>query len=150
MRRSLAKILKAKSMIRLHTSNGYGSTNTKIRRFSTTIINIGKAISFTQSVASGDSFTINEDGVYSISFLDNFSAGSVLGVSLNSSELTTNIDSLTNVNDRLIFETTDAASANGSVSWTGVLRRGDIIRAHTNGAAAGAGARCYFTIAKVA
>ena len=70
-----------------------------------------------------------------------------MGISLNSSQLTTSIDSI-NVADRLHRNTT-ALSFVGFVSATVRLSKGDIIRAHTNGALDGAGVDTQFIITQV-
>ena len=44
--KTLSKNITHRSQVRLHTSNGYGSTSNKIRRFSTTIQNVGNDITY--------------------------------------------------------------------------------------------------------
>ena len=78
----------------VHTGNGYGSTNTKIRRFTTTKKNVGTAITYADSATNGATFTINEGGLYEIQCCDRYTAASndcFFGFSLNSAALTTNI-----------------------------------------------------------
>ena len=121
------------SKIRLHTGNGHGSTNTKIRRFSTTIDYDGVGITYDDSATDGGLFTIEKTGRYSIDYVDQATGGQEdLGLSLNSTELTTDISAITTV-DRL--DLTQASSAGGvdqnSSHWTGKLSKGDKIRAHT-------------------
>lgn len=135
------------SMIRLHTGNGHGSVNNKIRRFSTTVADLGNAITYADSATDGASFTINEDGVYMISYSDFYSASdSFLGLSVNSTQLTTNVDIITTA-DRLITSYAEAGKVQ-SVSWSGQLNKNDIIRAHTDGPS-NAGATAAFTISKI-
>ncbi|NIO44972.1 MAG: hypothetical protein GTN36_05475 [Candidatus Aenigmarchaeota archaeon] len=136
------------SMVRVHTSNGYGSTNTHIKRFSTTVTNTGSAITYTDSAANGASFTINETGVYYLSLSDNQNGLSVTGISLNSTELTTNINTITTA-DRLAMTTIVANNYNSDCSWTGVLEKGDVIRVHTDSSGAGTASRSTFTISKI-
>ena len=122
------------SMIRLHTGNGHGSTNTKIRRFSTEVSNLGNAITYADSATLGASFTINEDGVYMISYNDGLTSSAVtIGISLNSTELSTGIASITNTADRLNMVATGAANYTGACSWSGSLEKGDILRLHGTG-----------------
>lgn len=134
--------------VRLFTANGYGSTNTRIRRFTNTSINVGTDITYADSATLGGSFTINVPGVYTISYSDSFTSGSSLGLSLNGAALTTNIDA---VNDAtvLALTTTGSANAAGSCSWCGYLQAGSIIRAQTNAAAAGT-PLAQFTITRTA
>jgi len=120
------------SMVRLHTTNGHGSTNTKIRRFSTTVTNTGTAITYADSATNGSSFTINETGVYHISYTDVFNTGAFFGLSLNSSQLTTNILGITTA-DRLLSGITENNDSPETVSWQGILAKDDIIRPHTHG-----------------
>lgn len=136
------------SMVRLHTGNGHGSTNTFIRRFTTAVDNFGSAITYADSAADGAAFTINEDGVYSINYVDSRSGGTGRhGVSLNSSEVTTTVQSITTA-DRLAFAQHGSAGDYAPASWTGFLNSGDIIRAHDNGAS-DATTLSVFTIVKV-
>lgn len=140
------------SMIRLNTGNGFGSTNTKIRRFTTTVQTIGSDITYADSSTLGATFTINRAGVYSISFTDRCSAvATVLGVSKNSTQLTTNIDTITAA-DRLVVQNSQASNTMSGVSVTVVLASGDVIRAHTQGQASSSTAadETLFTITQVA
>lgn len=52
------------------TANGYGSTLTSVRKFSGTPVQLGTDVTYTSSAADGDSFTINETGNYSITYID--------------------------------------------------------------------------------
>lgn len=78
----------------VHSGNGYGSTNTKIRRFTTTKKNVGTAITYADSATDGATFTINEGGLYEIQCCDRYTTTAndcFFGFSLNSAALTTNI-----------------------------------------------------------
>jgi hypothetical protein len=48
----------AQSMVRLNTANGYGSTNTAIRRFTNVVTNQGTDITYADSATLGTTFTI--------------------------------------------------------------------------------------------
>lgn len=136
------------SMVRLHTGNGYGSSNTRIRRFTTTVDNIGSAITLADSSTLGATFTINEDGVYYVTFGDTSSTGAInVGISLNSSQLTTNIELIT-VADRLTSTTSGGSTFEVIASWAGVLSQDDVIRAHGDSFADGT-ANTNFTITKL-
>jgi hypothetical protein len=131
------------SMIRLSGGNGYGSTNTKIRRYTTTVSSSGSDITLTQSATNGDSFTINTAGVYSFARKERGSGSDYVGWSLNSSQLTTNLDSITNA-DRLgghEFSTGDAL-------FTVVIRcaAGDVVRPHSRAVMTGTGDSDVFAI----
>lgn len=125
----------ADSMIRLHTANGYGSTATKIRRFSTIVQNLGDAITYDDTAANGASFIINKSGNYSINYCDTASGDTSIGISKNSTQLTTEIYSITAA-DRLAVSDINGGSSFGEVSWTGYLEAGDIIRPHHSNSAA--------------
>jgi len=120
------------STVSADTGNGYGSTNTRIRRYSNTPENIGPAITFADSPPNGASFTINEDGIYNIAVTDKPSASTCqLGVSLNSSNLTTDIGSVTIAQGNLGFvEVSTTIGSQFNISLP--LLAADIIRAHTN------------------
>lgn len=136
------------SMVKLETGNGHGSTNTTIRRFSNILTNTGSAITYTDSATDGASFTINETGVYFISYCDARAAGGAqIGISLNSSQLTTAVQSITNA-DRLITAYTTGANLESVASWAGILNKSDVIRAHTDGQPDNGGGT-HFTIAKI-
>lgn len=127
----------SQNMVRLNTANGYGSTNTKIRRFTNTVTNTGSDITYADSATNGASFTINTSGVYAISHTDQFTTGGGhAGISINSNQLTTNIVSITASH---IGATGYIANANETVcaSVTLYLTAGDVVRCHTNGEAAG-------------
>jgi hypothetical protein len=137
------------SMVRLNTANGYGSTNTMIRRFTNVVVNQGTDITYADSATLGASFTINKAGVYSISFSDNSSSGPMtVGLSLNSTQLTTAFAS-TNVADRLASGVAPAVNFDGNISTTVYLAAGSVVRPHCDGQAAGV-RPALFTITRVA
>jgi len=142
-----APVVSFDSMVRLNTANGYGSTGTRIRRFTNINNNFGSAITYADSATNGASFTVNENGVYHISYSDNFSASSEnFGISLNAASLTSNYSGLA-VAQRLSGVKT-LSGETGHVSWSGYLSKGDIIRPHTTGVAASIADLVTFTIAK--
>lgn len=112
---------------------GFGSINTTIRRLVTTLKSIGTAITYTDSATAGASFTINEDGIYTITYQDESDSSKDFGISLNSNQLTTPCGQITN-SFRLgnVWQNT-ASAGSPSLSVTTVLRAGDIIRPHANG-----------------
>jgi hypothetical protein len=147
------------SMIRCQgSSNGYGSTNTAIRRFATSPLEeVGTGITYTDSATAGASFTINETGVYTIHYTDVRSNADVTwfqGISKNSSQLTTGINSLT-ASNRLAYRYEVASGSIWmSVSATVLCVEGDVIRAHNaatsaNSASTTAAELTSFTITQV-
>ena len=124
------------SYVRLNTANGYGSTNTKIRRFTNIVNNVGTDITYADSATLGGTFTINTAGVYSVSYSDQFTAAATLGLSIDSTQLTTNIQSVTAVNVLSICTTTGGNVAEVA-SATFYAAAASVVRAHTDGVAAG-------------
>lgn len=140
------------SMVRLYTANGYGSSSTVIRRFSTVAVNQGSDITYNSSTEAtlGATFTINTSGVYHISYSDAFNGASWAGLSLNSTQLTTAIPSI-NIADVLCFAYNAGVVGGGvCVAWAGYLPAGSVIRPHSNGVAWAAGIAPVFTITRVA
>jgi hypothetical protein len=134
----------AKSMVRLHTANGYGSTNTGVRRFTTVVTNKGTDITYADSATLGATFTINVAGVYGISYTDNFTASNSVAISLNSTLLTV---IPTTQDEILVIGTTGATNARKTVATTIDLAVGDVIRAQ---ATAPVGVtNTFFTITRI-
>ena len=126
------------SMVQLYTSNGQGSPNTAIRRFTNVLTNTGSDITYADSATLGASFTINTNGIYAINYSDQFNGSAQLGISLNSAQGTTSIGSITDTN-RIAYAIATAANNNFMVSATLYLPSGSVIRPHTtNGTANGA------------
>lgn len=137
--------------------NGYGSTNTKIRRFTNSTTN-GTGITYADSAANGASFTIAEAGVYSINRCDYYSATNAdVGLSVNSSQLGTNVSTITAANRLAIFEmptitTTAVASSGASAGCIGVSKYfavNDVIRPHDNIANDDTGVYSWMRVTKV-
>lgn len=112
------------------TGNGFGSTATDIRRF-TNKVETGNAITVDHNNSTtGAIWTINQDGIYAIEYTDRNTGGAAnMGVSLNTSQTTTSVASIT-LADRILFVTSPSANLNGTVSGTFRFSSGDLIRAH--------------------
>jgi hypothetical protein len=137
------------SMIMMHTGNSHGSDSTRVRRFATTVENFGDAIELSDTSGSGSVFTIRKSGMYFISYSEQEQSAHVMtGISLNSTELTTSISSITAAS-RLAVGDTVVDNSGESLSWTGRLEKGDIIRAHTDGNPQSTGPRVHFTLANI-
>lgn len=123
-----------RSYVRLSSPNGHGSTNTKIRRYTTTLDNVGTAITYADSSTLGATFTINEPGMYAMCASDKNTAGAfTIGITKNSALLTTAMG--TGLSDAEILAISDGASnLIVQASNPGVyLVPGDVIRVHTDG-----------------
>jgi hypothetical protein len=137
------------SMVRLNTDNGYGSTNNKIRRFTNIVTNQGSDITYADSVTLGATFTINTNGVYAVTVSDCMS-NAYVGLSLNTTQPTVAIQLLTNLSEQLGAAYTGGTGVSSSISWTGYLASGSVIRSHNDGTATSAAAVQNFTIVRVA
>jgi len=147
---ALAVAAATSNSVLVNTANGYGSTNTYIRRLTNTVVNTGSDITYADSAANGASFTINTSGVYSISYNDQFNTASAfLGISLNSTQLTTAIGSI-NVADILCAARASDTNQPTCVSATVYIAAGGVVRPHTSGHATGAQTTlCQFSISRV-
>ena len=135
--------------IHVNTSNGYGSINTKIRRFTNVVKNQGSDITYADSATLGATFTINTAGVYSISYTEHFGGTSYHGITLDSAELTTNITNLVAPDDRLCMAYVVAGNVQNVASGI-YLPAGSVIRPHTNAGSAGSSLNWVtFTITRV-
>lgn len=123
------------SAVHVDSGNGWGSTNTMIRRFTNLQERVGTDIDYADSATLGGSFTINTNGIYSVEYSDHASGGTWFGISLNSSALTTSIETLTYAQGKRAVGMADSATVGGFSSVTLKLSAGDVIRAHTNGSA---------------
>ena len=136
------------SYVRVNTANGYGSTNIKIRRFTNIVNNVGTDITYADSATLGGTFTINTAGVYSVHFTDNYTGDDMMGLSLNSTQLTTSIQSIT-ISDALSVVMCTVANRSAQASATFYAAAASVVRAHTAGLGSGTGPVCQFTIARV-
>jgi len=118
------------SIVSLRTANGYGSTNTKIRRFSTTVTNVGSSITYADSATLGATFTINEAGLYSIAYYELFSAATYFGVTLNTASPTTSFSSSLTATEYVLNHITTTAGQPWGSSAIIRLAVNDVIRAH--------------------
>ena len=116
------------SEVRVESGNAQGSTNTSIRRYSVTVRNIGTAITYADSATLGATFTINVDGVYTASYSDLSPAGPYIGISQNSNQLSTSINSITNTHRLAATYTNANLPSSGSATFRAVA--GDVIRPH--------------------
>lgn len=132
------------------TGNGHGSTNNKIRRFTTTQSSSGSAITYADSATLGATFTINAAGLYAITYADgSTSASQNFGVSLNSSQLTSDIVLVTAAN-RLGMTYNVGAGLGNVLTFVALLAAGDVLRPHdagSNNDASAAGS--YFSVRKI-
>lgn len=130
------------------TGNGMGVVSNKIRRFTTAEEVTSKAVKYIDNSNAGSSFTALEDGLYKMTYVDmQTDANFNIGISLNSSQLTTQIASITAA-DRKAF-VANATGLHGCCSAVLGLSAGDVIRPHTNGGPQTTDLNCRFFMAKV-
>ncbi len=139
------------SAVIVTTGNGHGSTNTRIRRFTTVQSTVGTDITYADSAANGGTFTINASGMYAIAYADSTTSNtdSQYGVSKNSAQLTTSIASITAA-DRLMMTSANRAAMQLLGTVVVQLTAGDVIRAHTDAAPNSTTASTtYFSIRRI-
>ena len=128
------------SQLKLDTYAGYGSTDTKIIRFTTVTENIGNMFSENHGSgysgnAKGLEITINRSGVYSfgLSVQSAIDTAAGIGFSRDSNQLTTNI--LTITRSTALTHTYTVPSGGSTdilnTSITVYLRKNSVIRSHT-------------------
>lgn len=112
----------------LTTGNGFGSTNTNIRRYSTSVVQ-GTAFTCTDSATLGGSCTITEDGLYAVNRIDrNTGAASNFGITKNDDCTAGGFNSVA-LADQAAY-TMAASNVAVNASNAGIpLVSGDIIRA---------------------
>lgn len=115
--------------ITFNTSNGYGSTNTTIRKFTTMTDNGHGHITGANDAADGASVTINTPGLYYMNYMDSLASATSYGISRNS---TATIGSVS-LTDRLAHTEASAAQTQfiSALRW---LNAGDVIRFSVGGA----------------
>ena len=110
------------SAVRATSSNGFGTTNTQVRRYNNLPDNFGTDLTYSNDPALGASITINRDGLYSVGFQDlGNAAGANFAIVKNS---TTDVAAA-----RLLF-----ISANNTYNGSSIevyLTKGDVLRVVT-------------------
>lgn len=120
-----------KSSVWVSNGNGYGSTATKRRRFTTIVESVGTGITYADSSTNGGTFTINNNSVCDGEFLDynTGATGTYLGFALNATG-TTDINSLTPP-ARLDYQLSGGTNqAQGKASFHRVFTAGDVVDCH--------------------
>ncbi|MBS0424617.1 MAG: hypothetical protein JSR71_09400 [Proteobacteria bacterium] len=139
-------------IVTVHTGNGHGSTNTKWRRFQTIKESIGVAVTYADSASNGASFTINEDGLYEIYYYDcNTSTRAFFGITVNNSQGTTSISSVTG-NDRVLYgSSSTVGGVTSPITRIVKLLANDVFYAHTDGSTNASNQEsCYLSVRKIA
>lgn len=117
------------SEVSVADATAFGSTGTKVRVFNTVVENIGSDITYTSDAVNGDYFTINNNGVYAVTYVDGTPNSEHYGVSLNLAA-TSSFDTAWGTGKELCFF--GEGNNGGSCSVVVLLAQGDVLRAHTN------------------
>jgi hypothetical protein len=118
-----------------HTANGYGSSSTKIQKFTTEVVASDNIVATVENSATlGFTITANMDCVLTVVYSAIFNGVNVAGFSKNSTELTTNLTSITTA-DRYGMNYTPGADESASIAFSHPLKKGDVVRPHTNATA---------------
>ncbi len=143
----------AKSTVYLDTGNGLGgsvSGDTMIRNFTNNTV-VGSALTYTaRTTTAADFITVVSAGVYAITYDDGDSlGGSIIGISINSSQTSTSVGTITASTRLAASNVIATASYGSSVSAIWYLNANDVIRAHTDGGPDGARDATQFRVVKV-
>lgn len=136
--------------IRYDGHAGFGSTNNKIPYFTNERENtIDQLVTVSNSSTLGLSFTAKKKVKVNITYSYATTGGNdQVGFTLNSSQLTTNLGETT-LSDRLTYNNVAGGSEFVTISWSGELEVGDVLRPHTSAATvANAGAHSLSFIAQ--
>jgi hypothetical protein len=135
------------SVVKVTTGNGHGSTDNKVRRF-TNVSTTGTAITRASSAGNGDTFTINEDGLYSGVYNDTYSAASEqIGITIDDNALTTSVSAQSS--SIVAARGNTGTNAFCTVSFVRRLFVGQIVRCKTQGNADGASSATFFELCKI-
>jgi len=138
------------SQVIVHTGQGHGGTSsgdTNIRNFATAMVNTGSGITYTANTATtGDLFTINEDGLYSITYCE-ASDMTQFAITVNSSNTSTDPNSLAVAQRPLgrLNPGTGFTIHAGTLS----LSATDIVRAQTNATGSNTTDSVIFSITQI-
>lgn len=145
----LYKNLTESQYIKYDTHAGYGSTNTRIPYF-TNAVNVGSQIgTITNSATLGFAFTAIKKCLVTVGYTGSGAATHDVGLSLNSTQLTTDIMSITQAN-KLASVKIDTANYPVNVAVSIVMNPGDVLRPHRSVSAPTYPERDVFTLTALA
>ncbi len=121
------------------TSNGYGSTATKIRKFSnaTQSSDPSSLLTIANDATNGFSITANRACKIDIMYSEMGSAAMNFGISKNSSDVTTSITGIS-VATRVVITATFSGGVCSSTTASDIAAANDVYRPHADATAAGA------------
>jgi hypothetical protein len=111
------------AQITMDSPNGFGSTNTAVRKdWTSRVANGGTAMTYSNSATDGAKVTINEDGVYCIQYHDAASGGTaIMGIVVNGTNGAGNVRLTSYAQGLRALGASAGANLSGSVSWCGYL-----------------------------
>jgi hypothetical protein len=132
------------------THSGFGSTDTKISGF-TNVTTVGTHLVAATTAASGTTVTVQSSGagVYAALTVSVETAEFNVGISVNSSNLTTAVSSLAASELPCGFQTQVANKSNQS-SFIGYLAASDVLRVHCTGGTATSTSQWRFVVLRIA
>lgn len=136
------------SVVRATGSSGNGSTNTSVIRFSNLSINFGSAIAYQPSATLGDSWLINEDGVYDFKAIVG-NTGNSINYAVVRGSLVTWTDTNTTPADSLGNMPNPSAGTLATISGQEFLPAGTLVRVVSQAANISNMTQTSFTISKV-
>lgn len=115
----------------VHQGNGFGSSNTIVRRFSVVDLVVGSAITYADDSVYGASFLINVPGVYTIDYTDhrtdNAYPGFLYYIEIDHAPPQSTISAII-ATPQLSSISTSTPNVIGKNSMTLLLDKGDVIR----------------------
>lgn len=139
------------SSLQLNTANGYGGAGSPvIRRFTNIAKQRGSyATDFTVALNGtvGTEITVNTSDYYTLSYSESVSASQVFGISINSSQLTTQYLNI-NQADRLTGTATESTNGVGHCGGRFWIPAGSVLRPHTNSVSGGTAGFCQLDITR--
>lgn len=128
-----------RSELQFDTGNGYGSTATRVKKYTTKTTEVGADYThnFSTSLATnGLEVVIQEEGIYQVEVHDRINGTTTtLGLSKNSTDTTNDISGLT-IAERLSMQLVETANGNRSFCGTYYFKRGDNLKPHYTNAGA--------------
>jgi len=149
-RRGSATVKPRYECILLVGGNGHGAVNTRIRRYSGAQIDrSGESISWSDDSDDGTTVTIKKAGLYLFGIGgEGQSDAHVIGISINSSQLRTDFQSIT-IADQLIYGHRGQANFISNTQGARYLEVGDVLRPHSDTRDNATDSNAYFWIARM-
>ncbi len=119
--------------ILLHTGLGLGAVDTAVRRFATILDDTCPGIVRSDSVNNGTRFTSSQSGLYKVTYAEiGQTSTSYAGISINSSQLSTSVESvdIDNVGPRIMLTSKTITALSNTIEFLIKLLPGDFFVCH--------------------